>query len=465
MSSHQVSYARKRRSTRVDQAIPLVVQGVGAMREPYQEQVSTQSVSCHGCSYLSKHEVIQGEVVYLDIKPATDGSVAYSSKARVKWVHKTGAKERIFQIAVELEIAGNIWGVTAPPVDWFLPRASDGPQATTGPQITSGMDATAAGRELKVVTRKEQAALPVQDLVSDAVSKLQMNNDVAASPIGPLAQMMVGFGEQIQAMASELAVAALVKEKGRLLQEFRGQLREEAIISIQSAIAASKESIAGQALKELNEAAEAGARESQAQWRKKIEKDMESARQHLQTQEREANERLEAMAVSTIERVQSKIETTRSEALERFVSRIREQVTPMLEIARDSLQKLQGSETALRKESESIFAGLEEQMAHSTNESLKKAQQDLETNTAAATAKANEILIKLYQSFEKSAKDHAVSLLASTENQMSEILREKAGEISQDFSTGIENYTRDYLESVGKSIAEIPQTVSSHSRR
>ncbi len=74
MSSHQLAYAQKRRSTRIDQAVPLLVQGVGAMREPYQEQVSTLSISCHGCTYLSKHEVIQGETVYLDVKAPTAGS-------------------------------------------------------------------------------------------------------------------------------------------------------------------------------------------------------------------------------------------------------------------------------------------------------------------------------------------------------------------------------------------------------
>lgn len=464
MSSHQVSFARRRRSTRVDQVIPLVVQGVGAMREPYQERVSTQSVSCHGCSYLSKHEVIQGEIVYLDIKPAADGSVAYSSRARVKLVHKTGAKERIYQIAVELEVAGNIWGLSAPPVDWFLPQPTNGTQITSGAEIGVGMDATADGRELKVVTRKEQLALSEQGPSPNETLQVH-RNDFATLPMGSLAQMMGGFGEQIQAMVSELAIAALVKEKSRLLLEFREQLCEEAAISIQSAVAASKESIAGHALKEFNEAAEAAARDSQAQWRKKIEQDMESARQHMQTREREANERLEAMASSTIERVKSKVESTRSEALESFVSRIREQVTPMLEAARDSLQKLQSAEPSLRKESEAIFAGFKEQISSSTKEGLEKAQENLEKSTGAATAKANEIMAKLYQSFEKSAKDHAVSLLASTENQMSEILREKAGEISQDFSAGIESYTRNYLESVGKSIAEIPLNMASYSRR
>jgi len=65
VSSSQAAYAQKRRSTRIDQALPLEVQGVGALREPYQEQVSTLSISCHGCTYQTKHEVIQGEIVFL----------------------------------------------------------------------------------------------------------------------------------------------------------------------------------------------------------------------------------------------------------------------------------------------------------------------------------------------------------------------------------------------------------------
>src|SRR5580704_1160991 len=118
VSPQQAAYARRRRSTRVDQAIPILVQGVGALREPFQEQVSTLSISCHGCSYQSKHEVIQGETVFLDIKPPTNGAVGYSGKARVKWAQKLAANERTYQIAVELERAGNVWGIAAPPEDW-----------------------------------------------------------------------------------------------------------------------------------------------------------------------------------------------------------------------------------------------------------------------------------------------------------------------------------------------------------
>ncbi len=452
MSSHQFAHPQKRRSTRIDQAIPLLVQGVGALREPYQEQVSTLSISCHGCTYQSKHEVIQGETVYLDIKPPAEGSVAYSSKARVKWAQKLGAKERIFQIAVELEIAGNVWGIASPPADWFPPK------------ISEAMEPPAAGRELRVVSRKEQQVVALAEGGSNQVSQLA-RSETPASPMAPIAQLMVGLGEQIQAMASEAAAAALVREKGRLLEEFRAQLRDEALQAIQSAILASKEEIAQRTLKELSEAHEAAARDSHALWRKKIEQDMESARHHMQVQGKEVSQRLDALAAGTIERVQSKMDATRSEAVDRFVSRIRDQIAPMLEVAKDSLQRLEGAEIALRKESEAIFAGIENQLAFSTNESLAKALEDLEKNAAANTAKANESLAQLYQSFEKTTKDNVESLLGSLGGQMAKILQEKAAEASNEFSKGIEGYARDYLESIGKSIAEIPQNMPVHSRQ
>jgi hypothetical protein len=452
VSTHQFAYPQKRRSTRIDQAIPLVVQGVGALREPYQEQVSTLSISCHGCSYQSKHEVIQGETVYLDIKAPADGAVGYSGKARVKWAQKLGAKERSFQIAVELESAGNVWGVATPPDDWF-PL-----------QISKANEPAPSGRELKVVARKEQQVVTAPDAGSDQVSQLA-RSEVAVAPIQPFAQLMAGLGEQIQTMASEAAAAALVKEKGRLLEEFRAQIREEAVKTIQSVISASKDVIVHQAMKELSEANETAARDSHALWRKQIVQDLESARQHMLTQGKEVGQRLDAMAVSTIERVQSSVDTTRSEAVDRFVSRIRDQIAPMLEVAKDSLQRLQGAESALRKESEAIFAGIENQLAFSTNESLAKALEELEKNAAVHTAKTNEILAQLYQNFENTAKNNVESLLASLGSQVTGVLQEKAAEVSREFSTGLEVHTRGYLESIGKSITEITQNMPGHSRQ
>lgn len=452
MSSHQVSYAQKRRSKRIDQAIPLIVQGVGAMREPYQEQVSTLSISCHGCTYQSKHEVLQGETVYLDIKPPANGTVAFSSKARVKWAQKLAVKERVYQIAVELEIAGNIWGVAVPPDDWFAPQL---------PAVT---DTSTTGRELKVVARKDAQAIAAQEARPDRASSIEQK-ETATSAIPGLAQMMVGLGEQIQSVASQAATASLLKEKGRLIEEFRTHLRNEATNAIQAAVASSKDVIVRQAMKDLGEAYETTARNNYVLWTKRIEQDLEIARQQILTQEKEASRRVEALATNAIERVQRSMETTRTEVVDRFVSRLREQVAPLLAEAKESLQKLEASGAAFKKESETVLAGLGGQLESNSRASLARVQQAIEKNTALNAAKANEALQKLYQSFEKAAQTSMESLLASGGNHMTGILQAKAVEISREFSVGLENHTRSYLETIGKSIAELPQNVAGNSRK
>jgi hypothetical protein len=454
VSSHQFAYPQKRRSTRIDQAVPLVVQGVGAMREPYQEQVSTLSISCHGCTYQSKHEVIQGETVFLDIKAPNSSMAGYSSKARVKWAQKLAVKERPYQIAVELDIAGNVWGVTTPPPDWFPPRL---PEATEPP---------ASGRELKVVARKEQPQLPLLPAESgpDRIPQ-PAKSDAAVSAAAPLAQLMLGLGEQIQAMASEAAASALVREKSRLLEEFRGQIREEAVKTIQNAVTASKEVIVRQAMKELNEAHEAGARSNYAAWMKKVQQDMEGARAHVLKQGKEVSERLDGMAVSTIERVQRNMEATRSEAVDRFVTRLRDQVVPMLAEAKESMHKLEASGIAFKNQSQAIHADFEGQLELSANSSLARTQEELEKKSEAIASSANETLLKFYQKFEKVAQENVEKLLVSVGSQMTRILEEKAAEVSREFAAGLEGYTRSYLESIGKSIAQIPHMVPGSSKQ
>jgi hypothetical protein len=450
VQSHQASYAQKRRSTRIDQNVPVIVQGVGALREPYQEQVSTLSISCHGCTYQSKHEVIQGETVYLDVLAPAQGSSACSTKGRVKWAQKIGAKERIFQIAVELEIAGNIWGIATPPEDWFPP------------QLPAANEAAAPG--LKVVARKEQqpiAATPVEANIRTAGIE---KREYSTPSIPALAQLMMGLGEQIQTVASEAATATLFKEKGRLIEEFRTQFREEASKGMQSAIATAKEMIVRQATKEMTEAHDIIVRNNHAQWAKKIEQELEAAQQHIVRQEKEASARMDGLAAVTIERVQKSMEITRTDLVDRFVARLREQVGPLLMEAKESLQKLEATEAAIKKESETIYAGFGQQLEQSVQSRLARVQQDLEKNTGEVAARTNETLQRLYHDFEKAAQSSAESLLATSGNQITEIVQSKVTEIAQSFSSGLENHTRNYLESISKSIAEIPDKISNSSR-
>jgi len=119
-----------------------------------------------------------------------------------------------------------------------------------------------------------------------------------------------------------------------------------------------------------------------------------------------------------------------------------------------------------------LFAGkekTEEQLIADLNSPKDKvvyaALQDLEKNAAAHTVKTNETLQKLCQNFEKAARDNAGSLLASAGSQMTRMLQERAAEVSREFSKGLESYTRNYLESIGKSIADLPQNMPGRSGR
>src|ERR1700732_1624831 len=58
---------RKRRSTRIVQADPLVVTGVDALGRPFVERTWSLIINCHGCRYQSKHYVLKNMWVKLEV--------------------------------------------------------------------------------------------------------------------------------------------------------------------------------------------------------------------------------------------------------------------------------------------------------------------------------------------------------------------------------------------------------------
>ena len=64
---------RKRRSTRIVQAVPLMVTGVDALGRPFAERTSTLIINCHGCRYQSKHYVLKNMWVNLEVPHPESG--------------------------------------------------------------------------------------------------------------------------------------------------------------------------------------------------------------------------------------------------------------------------------------------------------------------------------------------------------------------------------------------------------
>jgi len=195
--------SQKRRSTRLDHAVPVAVQGVGAYREPYQDQVSTLSISCTAVHTTRKYEVIQVRLSIWTSDPPMTLRARLQQGAR-----EMGAKSRRQGGFPGCGGAGSrrqYLGDRVPPEDWFPVHAL----ATS--------EAAATGRELRVVARAEQqnsSALQAQP--GQASSGLQVHpapgsptpavvvaqgsqlkrNEAPASPLSSLTQLMAGLANR-----------------------------------------------------------------------------------------------------------------------------------------------------------------------------------------------------------------------------------------------------------------------------
>src|SRR6202041_699609 len=120
---------QKRRSTRIVQAIPITVSGTDALGQPFKERTTTVMVNCHGCKYQSKHYVPKNSTIKLEIPHPNPSLQARSVLGRVVWVQRPRAVRELVQIGLEFEVAGNIWGITFPPEDWFPLPGEEAPAA------------------------------------------------------------------------------------------------------------------------------------------------------------------------------------------------------------------------------------------------------------------------------------------------------------------------------------------------
>ena len=110
---------RKRRSTRAVQAVPLIVQGVDALGRSFTERTATLIINCHGCRYQSKHYVLKNMWVTLEIPHPESHQPPRAVRGRVAWIQRPRTVRQLFQVALELETPGNVWGIAFPPSDWF----------------------------------------------------------------------------------------------------------------------------------------------------------------------------------------------------------------------------------------------------------------------------------------------------------------------------------------------------------
>ena len=242
--------ADMRRSTRIVRAVPMRVTGLDLLGQPFWERTATLVVNSHGCQFPSKQKLKKNSWVTLGVTDHQANRLLHSVQARVVCVQPPEARQGFFHIAVELEVPGNVWGVTLPPGDW-LPFRKPNPLRTS----------TTAAEPPK--TARKPTASPAS--VSEAEHREgspSLGGEVGTPSAPPVSEVQ----EQNHKMVREAASVAVAAETGRLVGELRTQLQEEAKKIVEGMAAAHTDQWVRRAAEKLHEAQQASAMALREHW-------------------------------------------------------------------------------------------------------------------------------------------------------------------------------------------------------
>jgi hypothetical protein len=213
-AANESTELRKRRSTRIVQAVPLVVTGVDALGRPFVERTSSLIINCHGCRYQSKHYVLKNMWVTMEIPHPETAQPPRTVRGRVAWIQRPRTVRQLFQVALELEVSGNVWGIAFPPEDWVAfpdvaqavtrtPASQEPPQA---PPLPHESDPAAPEGEIELPLGTAADNLRVfPSPVSTTDASLQLARQVA--------RLVADAKQQIQAATREAASQAVSAER------------------------------------------------------------------------------------------------------------------------------------------------------------------------------------------------------------------------------------------------------------
>lgn len=208
---------RKRRSTRIVQAVPLVVTGVDALGRPFVERTSSLILNCHGCRYQSKHYVLKNMWVTLEIPHSETGQPPRGVRGRVAWIQRPRTVRQLFQVALELEVSGNVWGIAFPPDDWFaFPDGAQVPpvlDAAPEPQPLTPPANPAAEPEVSVSAGEVEIPLTNSNDNLRVFPSPASTTDASLQLARQVARLVADARQQIQAAVQEAASQAVSAER------------------------------------------------------------------------------------------------------------------------------------------------------------------------------------------------------------------------------------------------------------
>ena len=391
--------ALKRRSTRIVQAVPLMVTGVDALGRPFEERTSTSIINCHGCRYQSKHYVLKNMWITLEVPHPEQGRPPRSVRARVMWIQRPRTVRELFQVGVELEVPGNIWGIAFCPPDWF-PFPESGIHVAPPPQALPE-----GSNEAMPAENATWSSTPEQPLAAENVRTIPMAPAVSA-PIEPpqasadqIAQMTNETREQLRADVRDYAAEAAASEVRRLLDSLQTQLQDASEKAAQAATGAAAEKAIQSAMAKSEALAEERMRALADRLNNEFGQQLDQHYQKLAAQSGESEPaRREALAKQIQEQV------------DQALAQVQAAVTAAGSDSQGAIERSRENFEKMRQEMEaSVAAALQEGVQH-----LKAQAEDARARVAELENVQRQVIEKITPAFSSAESDWQARLEAST---------------------------------------------------
>ncbi|HEV8385939.1 MAG TPA: hypothetical protein VGQ11_13800 [Candidatus Acidoferrales bacterium] len=282
--------ASKRRSTRVVLTIPLTITGVDALGQPFRERTSTLTVNCHGFKYQSKHYVLRGTWLEVEVPNTEAGKPPQKVRGHVCYVLRPRSVKELFQVGVEMEAAHNLWGVAFPPDDWIPfeqphklelrePPPGVEPEESRQPSAAEPVSRIRAAQPTPIPAAR---TAPAGEGTAVYPFSPASAAEISASVNRQITRMLADAQEQIQRAAREASVSAISREASSLLRELNVQFQAAAEKAVEQAASVQVERALRRALEQIEAAREGGERQVRATWSREIEIGLREATERLQ---------------------------------------------------------------------------------------------------------------------------------------------------------------------------------------
>ena len=431
---------RKRRSTRIVQAVPLMVTGVDALGRPFAERTSTLIINCHGCRYQSKHYVLKNMWVNLEVPHPEQGHPPRRVRGKVAWIQRPRTVRQLFQVALELEAPGNAWGIAFPPDDWFaFPEENKfltNPASALDLPPSIGMPAPGEV-PLPIVEAEPGVATPDNLRVFPAPASA---TDASLQLARQVARLLSEAKQQIHSAAIEAATHAVAAERQQTVEEWErkyagfreevaretahaiGTIQEETEARARTAQAAAAESLKNELprwlapqLEQLTHELMAHLAREGALQRDQHEKQLASAQETLQTmctQAEEAAAKLRTHAEQVESEATARLEAAKQQAVEAagaqkdslgaVLNEIQQKVSATFEQAQNSLREQIAQEVDAARQ---LAAAALQEHAQQLREELKQESAAQSTTALGSlgeqTRQLEETLAKVNQATER----------------------------------------------------------------